>query len=510
MSQLAEQIRCPSCGGAQEVGEGDRYECRFCLSPFTYRHAQEVEDRQLAEIKAWVEQRIGGQAGGAESGIDASSRAYLFRKNLLPSLQTAHDRALEAAFGFEQYPLLPSVRPTAPDTRNPLLVRRDDVLRLRELRARLASPDVQTFAVTDDDRARITAMDDRLEEIVGLSNAAHAASRQTAEGFAAARHNIEALLSSDRLDPDVADRYRALSRLASLMERALASHDIGGAALAPEADAIATDLEAVAARLDRNDGARVGDSLAAIAARKEAGRAIELGRILRSYDVIARRPGVGLAAFVADSLAIMGRDASDDAGSELFDGCASAFRVLRGELPAPVHESFDWVRPHADRACRGRFLGMIGLGFLGFTEGIADVEELLVPFWLVTAGTQRWLVDAANSVHMPAFPLEGAWNDIGARLSEPVPLRRQRGLIMPTVTRSRAVQIVQDELRARGAHNAHVAEPTLAMLPAAKVRLRTSRGRERSVLTCLSDRLHLKPEALVGLATTRRMQERFQ
>ena len=510
MSNVAEQIRCPSCGGVQEMQAGEHYECRFCLAPFTYRHAQEAENRQIAEIKAWVEQRIGSQGQTGDGGIDASSRAYLFRTNLLPSLQTAHDRALEAAFGFEQFPLLPSVRPSAADARNPLLQRRDEVLTLRELRARLASPDVQTFAVTEDDRCKIAALDNRLEEIVGLSNAAHAAMQGTSEGFAAARHNLEALLASGHLDADVADRYRALARFASLMERALASRTLTGAALAPEAEGIAEELTDVATRLEHQDRAALGDSLAAIAARKEANRAAEFGRMLRSYDAIVRRADIGFVTFVEDTLAILGHAAADDGGGELFESCAGAFRALRGEVPARVHESFDWARPLAEGRRKGKWLRVFGLGFLGLTEDISDLEEMFVPFWLVEAGGQVWLVDAARAVDTPAFPLEGAWKDLGASLGQAVPVRKQRGLIMPTVTATRARQLVQDALRAKGAHNTRLSEPALAMVPAAKARLRTARGKERTVLSCLADRLQLRPDAVAGLAVTRRLQERFQ
>jgi hypothetical protein len=369
---------------------------------------------------------------------------------------------------------------------------------------------VQTFAVTEDDRGRIAAMDHRLEEIVGLSNAAHAATQGTAEGFAAARHNLEALLAAGHLDADVADRYRALARLADLLERALGSHTLSGAAFAPEAESIAADLHAVATRLDRHDRTALGDSLAAIAARKEASRAAEFGRMLRSYDAIVRRADVRFVTFVEDTLAILGQAAAGDGSGELFEGCAGAFRVLRGEVPAHVHESFEWARPLAENRRKGKWLRMFGLGFLGLTEDVAELEELFVPFWLVEAGGQRWLVDAANAVDVPAFPLEGAWQDLGSSLGQPVPLRRQRGLIMPTVTATRATQLVQDALRARGAHNVRLSEPVLAMVPAARARLRTSRGKERTVLSCLADRLQLRPEAFAGLATTRRLQERFQ
>jgi hypothetical protein len=511
MSGAAQEIRCPSCGGAQDVQESEQYECRFCLTPFTFRHARDEEERLFHEIRSWVEQRVGGtNAVGGGTGIDASSRAYLFRKNLLPSLQMAHDRAIESTHGFQRFPLLPPVGTKEVRDGNPLLHKRAEIQTLKDLRARLASPDVGTFVVTDEDRTAIRRMDVELQEIQGLSNVVYAGTERTARGFAAARNGLEVLLEETDPIPVVGARYRALADLAGLLERVFDSDSPSGTALAPEAERIAEALRDVAHRLEEDEVVDVESSLAAVAARKEAEHAGEVARWLRSFDAIVRRVDLGFPTFLQDALAILEGQGAEADGADLIESWAEIQRSVRGEVPVLAHESFDWARPLGERERGGRWLSAIGLGFLGLTEEVGATEDFFIPFWLVDAGGKRWMVDACRVTSSSVFELDGRWEDVGRRLGSPVALRRPLNVAMPSVTARAAKQAVASALRQAGSHNAVISEPRVALLPGTRIEYRKKGRSRRQRLSCLDDRLSLEQAVLDRLSVGRRLQERFQ
>lgn len=511
MSGGAEAIRCPSCGGAQEVRESDQYECRFCLTPFTFKNAREEEERLFEEIRSWVEQRVGGtDAAGDGTGIDASSRAYLFRKNLLPALQMAHDRAIETTHGFQRFPLLPAVGVDDARDGNPLLRKRTEIQGLKDLRARLASPDVGTFVVTDEDRTAIRRMDVELQEIQGLSNVVYAATERTARGFAAARSGLEALLEDTEPAPLAAARFRALADLAALLERVFGSAAPSGAALAPEAERIGEALREVAGGLEHGDEVDVESSLAAVAARKEAEHADQVACWLRSFDAIVRRVDLPFPAFLKDAIAILEVAGAESDGAALIESWAEIQRSVRGEVPVLAHESFEWARPLGERERSGRLLGAIGLGFLGLTEEVGGTEDFFLPFWLVEAGGRRWMVDACRVTPSPVFELDTRWEDVGRRLDAPVALRRPLTVAMPIVTARGARQAVASALREAGSHNAEMSEPRLALLPGTRIEFRKKGRARRQRLSCLDDRLALEQAVLDRLSVGRRLQERFQ
>jgi len=506
MTGVTEEVRCPSCGGAQETGPGEHYECRFCLTPFTYRGAQEAQQRLVEEIRAWVEQRVGGSGGEGTGGIDASSRAYLFRRNLLPSLQTAHDRAMEATLGYQRFPLLSGLRGNGATSGNPLDRERGELQPIKTLRARMASPDVGNFVMTDDDRATIRRLDMELQVVQGLSNVVSAVAEGTARGYAAARNSFEVLLEEADLHPATADRFRALAELAGMLERALDAQSLSGTAMAEEADRLAATLAEVAGRLGQVDNVGVETSLSSVAALKEAEHARDLARWLRAYDAVVRRVDLPFSAFVAEAAELLGVRADDNA-DRVVESCAQVQRAVRGEVPVLVHDRFDWTAPLAEGERKGKWLAMIGLGFLGLTESVGSVEELYVPFWLLEAGGSRWLVDACQVTSEPVLRLDDGWRDVA--LGSPSVLRRPLPVPAPGIGAEAAEQRVRSALRSAGSHNAEVSDARLALLPAARIEYERKGRTTRVRLALLEDRLALGDAVNGRLATARRLQERF-
>jgi hypothetical protein len=512
MSNGTQEIRCPACGGGQPPQDSEHYECRFCLTPFTYRVAIQESERLFEEIRTWVEQKVGGGTGTGEgTGIDASSRAYLFRKNLLPSLRMAQDRAKEVTLGFQRFPLLPSIDSGAAVDGNPLLKRRTEIQQLKDLRARLASPDVGTFVVTDEDRRAIRTMDLELREIQGLSNVAMAGAERTARGFAAARNNLESLLEETDPHALVAERLRALADLAGLLERAFESSSLVGESMAPDAERIGEALRDVARRFETEQGLGAERSLISVAARREADHADALARWLRSYDAVVRRVGLGFGTFLEDTLAILGQEGSGGRdGARAIESYAAIQKAMRGEIPVLAHERFEWVAPLGRRERKGKLFAAIGLGFLGLTEEVGNTEHFFIPFWLVQASGSRWLVDACGSGGEQAHRFDDGWSDLVRRLDTPVALQRPLDVPVPTVSAARAAEIVATALRLEGRVNPEIDRPQLALLPATRIEY-VKKGRpERHRLSCLDDRLPVEPTVIERLSVGRRLKERFQ
>jgi hypothetical protein len=422
----------------------------------------------------------------------------------------AHDRAIETTHGFQRFPLLPPMGGKDPRDGNPLLQKRTEIQQLKDLRARLASPDVGTFVVTEEDRSAIRRMDVELQEIQGLSNVVYAASERTARGFAAARSGLETLLEETDPTPVAAARFRALADLAGLLERVFGSQAPSGAALAPEAERIADALRDVAHRLEDDDVVDVESSLAAVAARKEADHADQVARWLRSFDAIVRRVDLPFPTFLQDALAILEGQAAEGDGGGLIESWAEIQRSVRGEVPVLAHESFEWTRPLGERERAGKWLTAIGLGFLGLTEEVGGTEDFFIPFWLIEAGGRRWMVDACRVTSTTVFELDGRWEDVGRRLGAPVALRRPLAVAMPAVTPEGAKRAVSSALRQAGSHNAEMSEPRLVLLPGTRIEYRKKGRSQRQRLSCLDDRLSLEQAVLDRLSIGRRLQERFQ
>jgi hypothetical protein len=392
----ATQVRCPYCNAAQQPRADGQYTCEFCLQPFSVVQARQEESRLIQEIQAWVQQKIGAAgAAAAAGGIDATSRAYIFQQRVLPDIKRDVDRATEAFGTFAQFPLVPMpvLAPGGDASRNPLVEYRGQILGLKNLRARLNSEQVVSFAVGPTEQAVLQSMDRKLAELLHLSNVADAARSRRPDGYAAARRNLEALVeevvtslaTEAARDPGlgtflgaIRERYQQLIALARACEDLCASAAVHGSRLADEADAAATALDGVAVAIEQANYAPADTMPVVVGVRAEAAAARTLARWLRCYDTFTGRVPQPFLQFLADLTPMLtGDGAPPEVVAERLEVATTVLRAARGEAVGPVMSSLEWLQLWADGQRTRKTLGLFGS-----EEQIASLSPFMAPVWV--------------------------------------------------------------------------------------------------------------------------------
>jgi hypothetical protein len=390
MPSSVSQVNCPSCNAPHATSGAGSYTCEFCLQPFSVADAQKEQARLLDEIRSWVEQRVG--SGGSGGGVDASSRAFIFQQRILPDTEREVNRAVEAFGSFGSFPLILPPVPvgTGSAGSHPLVAARGQVLALKGLRARLASDQVNGFAVTDADRAAVHRLERRLGELTHLSNVADAADDRTPAGYAAARRNLLALNEELRAAHDtatdpgqreqillLAQRYALLADCCGICEELASPNPVSGASAGDRIGTIISGLAAVGDQLTRCTWSPAETMPLTLGIRAEVNGARLLERWVRAYDAITSRaptPFSSLVALMAQLFA-SARPSAEEA-ADLVEGAAIVLRMMRGEAAAPVIGDFGWVQGWAEGARTKKMFGLFGT-----EETIQQVEEFLLPVW---------------------------------------------------------------------------------------------------------------------------------
>ena len=512
VSLVASQVHCPFCNAAQALQPSGSYVCDFCLQPFNVHDAQREEARLLDEIKAWVEQRVGGMSS---SSVDVASRAFIFQQKVLPDLRRDVDRALERLGGYGQFPLVAvPVRAPVQQTYqpNPLVAYRREIFGLKSLKARLSSEEVTAFVTRDADKVAVQFMDRHLSSLVHLSNVAEAAAARSPAGYAAARRNLEVLAeevaqsiaTEGAQDPSLGaflgalhQRFGALAELCRICEEAGSPNAISGAALAERAEAVAVRLAENAQRVEASNYAPADTMPVVVALHQEGAAARTLARWLRTYDQIAARSGLPFMAFVTDFDPLTGgASVSAEVQTELLEAMAYVIGAIRGAVALPVATDFTWVANWVEQGRHKKSMGMFGT-----EERVLGVEQFLAPYWVAdlsfsraqgsvfTSGQeQRALVvvdacapSARTVVVLGQSPLVDVLGSLGSAAGFPVAMPRssasQATSAMMQGLRSRP-ELLNPRLRLRG----------LALLPAA-VATYAGGPQQRVVSTCVSDQV---------------------
>src|SRR5437016_6051364 len=104
-AMAAIKIACPNCGAppAEDFSpDCPAYSCPYCNFQFTIERAREETEKLKRELQTWLSQMVSGVAAG--SSVDASSRAFIFKEKLYPSLQLELNRSVEWLEGFREHP----------------------------------------------------------------------------------------------------------------------------------------------------------------------------------------------------------------------------------------------------------------------------------------------------------------------------------------------------------------------------------------------------------------------
>lgn len=504
----ATQVRCPSCNGPQALQAGGQYTCEYCLQPFTVADAQREASRLLDDVKRWVLDKVG--SGDLGEGVDASSRSYIFQQRVLPEIQRDVDRSLEDFGPYAQFPL---VRPpvTIPNPSqvggNPLLLQREAILGLKNLRARLLSDHVVAFAVREQDRAAIQGMDRRLSQLVHMSNVADAAASGTAAGYAAARKNLEALLSE--VDAELAasggpsvptafltalkTRYQGLVELSRACEQLVGSRSIVGGSVAERLERIAKSLQESAQGVEASGHSAADAMPIVIGIHGEVEACRTLAAWLRAYDGMVGRASPAFAEFTREVEAVVD-GVKPEARVDVLEPLMWALQAARGERDVPVVDDFSWVDSWAERSRVRKSLGLFGV-----EERTQQVEQFLVPVWVVEVfyskeagtvfkeGVERWciaLVEACHPTAADVVIVEDNRHPLVEALERPRAVAGAR-VAMPRSTPANALSAVDKALCSRpDILTPRIRVTGLALAPAAVAHYESKKG-TRQQAVCL-------------------------
>jgi hypothetical protein len=529
------QVRCPFCNAAHAANSGGHYTCDYCLQPFSVVDAQREEARLIAEIKAWVEQKVGAPTSSM-SVADASSRGFIFQQRLLPDLRRDVDRSLEMLGSYGQFPLVvPPIRIAFRQTNmpNPLLAYRRQILGLKGLRARISSDEITAFTVRDNDKAVVQGFDRRVASLMHLSNVAEAAATCAPAGYQAARRNLETLAeevgkslaleaAGDRGLATFLDaqhrRYQALAELCRLAEEATSPNAVSGTDMARRSDQLAQTLQGIAQQIEASNYSPADTMPVVIGVQQEALACHTFGRWLRMYDVIAGSSAVPFIAFIHEMDGLTsGGHASADYQIDLLEAFGSAISVARGRIEAIVVNDFSWVQPWAEGIREKKSMGMFGV-----EEQVSRADQFLCPAWIAevtfsraagaifTAGHESRAL-AVVDAYAPHYskvaildhgqPLARAMSQKQVATSADVGMPRStQGLVYPIFVQ--AVRARPDLL------NANVRVHGLAFLPAVVVQFAANQ-RVRAAAACVGGVVPMEAAAQTSVALTHQLLQRF-
>ena len=534
MAAVGVQVHCPFCNAVQSRRDDKDYVCDFCLQAFSLVEADKEESRLIGEIKSWIEQKLGA-AASTMGNVDSSSRSFIFQQKILPELRRDVDRATEIMGSHGQHALVQTpVRAAVPSGQgpHPLVAYRQEILALKNLRARLSSQQVTSFAIGEDEKSQIEAMDRKLSDLLHLSNVADAVATVRVAGYTAARRNLDALLESLRKQlagvrdaavaaflAGVKKRYECLSELCRICEEVVSPNPISGTTVAERLDRLVATFGEAAHEIEASNHSPADAMPLVIGVNQESASCRALAHWLRTYDAVAgsRLP---FTDFVAEVEAVMGTAAMalDETG-DLLKAFAFVVRVARGEIAIAAVDDFSWVDQWAENA-----RGKKSLGLFGTAEEIAGVEKFFVAAWIADVsysqssgtvfkdgveGKSVLLVEASAPEAAKVVFQEGFGNALDSAATAPRTFGGS-AIALPRSTAARAQSLFLGAARGKqGILNPRVqVRPELILLPVALAHFTSKKGK-RDVIACLAGRVPIAISASADVEATRQLVRRF-
>lgn len=506
-------IECPSCGGPARhvpVDSKELIACPWCGTRYERVRAEQVLESLRAEVGEWLRRTAGvSVSGDAAASVDLETRSFLFNDRILPGVRRDVRRTVDEGIGdvlgspMLVPPLLRSLQGYSGEDAV-LVSRREEILGLRSLRARLEAPDVAAFATSQADRLALRSLEEEIDRSMIASHAAVALSGGIATGAELARTSLRHLagdgedgIIASAADPVWAALTRATRlRCATLLEAvdALCTDPVDADALlrcADRLDETAQSLLTLDARDFRTALASTGVHRDSIAVRVLAAVAQGLGgcgiRVLQTVDALT---SIG-------SLLGSVRQSKDAAWLVHAWSQAIASMARGGSIPAVSDTS--WVAA-AIESSRQR----------GEQTGQTDVA--LVPFWAMPARHAKaegfFFVSGRQYEGIALVPASaGESGTILAGSQEPMAAvvnhalqnlsRVTMPLDPPCVGPEAARQAAKGVLRSRDLRNVTLGEPRLVYLPIALVRYDSPRG-SRSIALGPTGPIAIDPAALVA------------
>jgi hypothetical protein len=376
-------VECPTCGGpARDLPADPRQavKCRWCGTAFERSTAEETLKRLHGEIRDWLRKTAGVEGAASTSSIDVATRTFLFNERILPGLRRDVRRALDEHIGdVDGAPILtPALLSYLPGfTREDALLvsKREQILGLRSLRARLEAEEVAAFATTSADRLALETLRADIDRTIIASNASYALASGIALGAELARTNLAALDGSTSAVAEVADPAAAtVTRAFAVRSKALIATIDAVRVTPPDQaalDGAAARLEETAQWLLTADTRDLRGALTSTGIQRDATAA----RVIASIAQAIRGTTIGVVAML-DTLAPLASylahcTRGKDAPWVVF-AWAQALAALSTGAGIPAVADTSWVNAAVGAAC-------------GNGERPARVDVVLEPFWVYSA-----------------------------------------------------------------------------------------------------------------------------
>ncbi len=517
------KVACPNCGAP--LGDGvlathGRYICEFCSHSFTIERAQQETEKIKKELQGWLSQLVPGVTVGSSSGsaVDASSRAFIFREKLYPSLELEFNRSLEWLEGFQEYPLFQIEAatdfPAYSSKNSPLRSEREQLAPIRNLSSKLSAPAVREFVVGKDDERKMSRMQSRVDELIFAANIVEQNAFQSADGYSTARQNALALkdlyLATMEETPDASEKefLRAcIARMegtATVLDvlvrlRQSASGEVNGSAFAAEL-ASASRLYQEALAISEKSGYTPMELVPwQHGVDKELSLIGLQSALLESYErAVSNRSG-DFFAFQNSVLDFARQSRIPLTGPQdlavLADALACCIEAKRGSRSLARHPDWSWVDSSVESHRRKSMVK-----FIGVNEVVATIDRYWHPFWLanVTYSQSEGAIFKSGSAKQALALLDATTADavIASMVEEGSSLHSQldsaarsdwpdpKPTIPAVVSEAAAQKALETFSRANPSYrNCRILMRKLVYLPACEAVYQSKDGRRSTVLS---------------------------
>jgi|HubBroStandDraft_4_1064222.scaffolds.fasta_scaffold03303_5 hypothetical protein len=402
-SLTAVKVACPNCGApmGEDLSPDRRfYTCEYCSHKFAFEQARDQTEQLRQELQGWLSKLVSGAAAGGNA-VDATSRAFIFRERLYPSLEMEFNRSMELLEGFREYPLyqteLGALFRGYSSEESPLRAEHQQLAPVRNLTGKLCAPAVREFVVSAEDEQRLAAMQSSTMELIYTANIMQQSARYCAEGYVAARQNLDALRdlyhTTQKRAASASEKQflsASLARLESagtvmdVLSRVYssASGELMGSAFSGELDT-AKNLYAQALQLVDESGYSPMQTVPWRHGVEKEVALVELQTgLLNAYDRVVANAGgsffefqSALVEFTRQSKAPV---ADPQSLAAVADGLALLVEARRGGRTLPRLADWSWLGDFQENNRSKKVM------FLGKEEQIESLEQYWQPFWLAS------------------------------------------------------------------------------------------------------------------------------
>jgi hypothetical protein len=399
----AVKMACPNCGapmGEDLSPERRSYKCDYCSHKFAFEQARDQTEKLRHELQGWLSQLVIGTTA-TDNTVDSTSRAYIFREKLYPSLEMEFNRSMESLEGFREYPLfkteLGALFRDYSSEESPLGAEHQRLAPVRNLTGKLLAPAVRKFVVSIEDEQRLATMESHTMELIHTANIMEQSARYCAEGYAAALQNLDALRdlyqTSQKRANEASEKDFLSANLARLdgagavmdvLSRVYSSSsgELMGSAFAGDLDAAQNFYSQALQMADESGHSLMQTVPWRNGVEKEVALVVLQAALLNAYDRVVANTGgsffdfqSALAEFARQSKAPV----ADPLGlAAVVEGLASLVEARRGGHPLPRLADWSWLGEFQENNRRKKVL------FVGIEEQIEGVEQYWQPFWLAS------------------------------------------------------------------------------------------------------------------------------